>query len=695
MKKNLITFIILSLALSACLWAQKGPKDAFQFGKLNPIQMPAVKQVTLKNGLRLFLIEDRSLPTIDMRGMIYSGSVYESEEKAGLAAITGEVLRSGGTEKLSGDQLDRELETMAASIETGINDESATIAVSMLKENLDRVLALTADILRRPVFAKEKIDLAKITQRTVISRRNDNITTIANREFNKLIYGRQSPFSRQAEYATVDVISREDIVAFYRTYFHPDRMLLAVWGDFNTKQMVRKIETLFGDWPAVSTARPELPVVDYQFASTVNYIQKTDVNQSKIMLGHIGGLMDSPDFPALVIMNRILSFDRMFKTVRTDEGLAYSVGGEYGAGFRTPGVFLAAATTKSGSTVKAITLMLKEIRRISEQEVSDEELNRAKDQYLNSYTFLFESRAQLINRMLTYAYYGYPLDFAQQIFKKFEAVGKADILQAAKKWLKPDQLQVLVVGKQEDFDQPLSTLGAVNTIDISIPVPKAEDGPAASAESLAQGKAIMEKSIQAMGGRDQINAIRTTLSKGELVTQGMAMAVEGLMAYPDRIKFTITTPGGPMVMKLSGGKGMAQSPQGSFPLPEAQVKPMLENVLRDPFYVVQNLEQYQVQYLGEKKFNDLDTLDLLVSGPVSCHYLVDKKSLQVVGCQYQGMTQSGPAAMEDIYSDFRSVDGVFFSFKAVSKADGQVASEMNIKEIKVNVPVSEDDFKVE
>jgi zinc protease len=692
MKKNLITFLILAMALSACLLAQKGPKDQFQFGKLNPIKMPDVKQVTLKNGLKLFLVEDKSLPTIDMRGMVYSGSVYEPAEKAGLAAITGEVLRSGGAGKLNGDQLDRELETMAASVETGINDESAYIQVSMLKENLDRVLALTADILRRPVFAQEKIDLAKVTLRAVISRRNDNIAAITNREFNKLIYGSQSPFSRQAEYASVDAVRREDIVAFYKAYFHPDRMLLAVWGDFDAKLMVSKIEALFGDWPAVSTAKPELPVVNYPFAKTVSYIQKTDVNQSNIMLGHIGGLMNSPDFPALTIMNRILSFDRMFKTVRTDEGLAYSVWGDYGAGFRTPGVFSAGAQTKSGSTVKAITLMLKEIRRISEQEVSDEELNRAKDQFLNSYTFLFQSKAQVINRMLTYAYYGYPLDFAQQLFKKIESVSKADILKAAQKNLKPEQLQILVVGKQEDFDQPLSTLGSVNAIDITIPVPKTDGGPAATAESLAQGKAILEKSVQAMGGSDRINAIKTTISKGDLVTQGMTMAVEGVMAYPDRIKFTINTPGGQVIMKISGGKGMAQTPQGNFPLPETQVKPMLENILRDPIYVWQNLEKYQVQYAGDQPFAGLDTHELIVSGPASCRFFVDKKSFQVVGCQYQAVTPTGPAAMEDTYADFRVVDGIFFSFKTVARSDGQVASEMNIKEIQVNAAVSEADF---
>lgn len=695
MKKNRIVVFILALTLSACLWSQKGPKDQFQFAKLNPLRMPKVEQITLKNGLQLLLVEDKSLPTIDMRGMIYSGQVYEPAEKAGLAIITGEVLRSGGTEKLNGDELDRELETMAASVETGINDESGYIQVSMLKENLDKVLALTADILRRPVFAQEKIDLAKVTLRTIISRRNDNIAAITNREFNKLIYGSQSPFSRQPEYVTVDAISREDIVSFYKSYFHPNRMLLAVWGDFSAKQMVNKIKALFGDWPAVSTLKPELPAVNYQFANTVSYIQKTDVNQSNIMLGHIGGLMDSPDFPALTIMNRILSFDRMFKIVRTNEGLAYSVWGDYGAGFRTPGVFSAGAQTKSESTVKAITLMLSEIKRVSEQEVSDEELNRAKDQFLNSYAFLFESKAKVINRMLTYAYYGYPLDFAQQLFKKIESVSKADILKAAQKNLKPEQLHILVVGKQEDFDKPLSTFGTVKTIDITIPVPKIDQGPAASAESLAQGKTILEKAIQAMGGSDKIKAVKSTAFKGDMVAQGMSMAAEGIIVYPDRIKFTINTPGGQVVMKINGAKGIAQTPQGNFPLPEAQVKPMLDNILRDPIYVWQNLDKYQVQYLGDKKFADLDTVDLLISGPGTFHLFIDKKSFQVVGCQYQGVTQSGPAAMEDTYSDFRAVDGILFSFKTMTKANGQTASEMNIKEIKLNIALSEADFKLE
>ncbi len=180
-------------------------------------------------------------------------------------------------------------------------------------------------------------------------------------------------------------------------------------------------------------------------------------------------MLDNPDYSALSVMNSILSFDRMFKKIRTDEGVAYSVWGSYGASYVNPGTFSCGAQTKSESTVYAIDLMFKELKRITEQEVSDEELAKAKDQYLNSYVFNFDSKSKIVNRMLTYAYYGYPLDFIEKVKKGVEKTTKADVLRVAKKYLQPNKIQILVVGKQEDFDKPLSTLGNVNAIDIAIP----------------------------------------------------------------------------------------------------------------------------------------------------------------------------------------------------------------------------------
>jgi zinc protease len=465
---SLTLFIMFPLGV----FAQKGPKDTFEKQPLHEFKIPEIKRVVLKNGMKFYMIEDHRYPTIDIRGMVFSGTVFDSAEKAGLAAITGTALRSGGTEKMRPDQLDRELEQMGASVEVEIDLDNANISSSMLSENSDRVISIFADILRNPVFDKEMIDLVKKRSRTMISRRNDSTNQIVSREFQKLIFGSDSPFTRQPEYSSIESITRDDINAFYKKYFVPGNMIFAVWGDFNTDDLAKKFDREFGSWSSAKSEQMNFPKVSYDYKKTLNYIEKGDANQSNIMIGHIGGLFIDPDYPALAVMNRILSFDRMFKRIRTDEGLAYSVYGNFGAGYLIPGIFTLGAQTKSETTVRAIDLMIEEMTRMTKEEVSDAELSKAKDQMLNSFIFDFDTRGKIARRMLFYAYYGYPLNFSEQIIKKIENVTKADILNVAKKRLKPEALQILVVGKKQDFDASLSKFGTVKEINISIPEPK-------------------------------------------------------------------------------------------------------------------------------------------------------------------------------------------------------------------------------
>lgn len=466
-----VTIIVMALCAPS-IFAQKSPKDKFEFPPLNPIQMPKIETLELATGLKLFLVEDHDFPTIDIRAIVRIGSIYEPAEKIGLADLTGTVLRSGGTESRPGDEIDRELESMAASIETFIGQSSGGFVASMLKEDVDRVLVLLVDILMNPAFREDKIELAKIQQRSGISRRNDEVGGIARREFGKLIYGPTSPYARHPEYATIDGITRDDIVRFYQRGFYPNNTIMTVWGDFATEKMVEKLRSTLGTWPSGVPDIPAQPEVTYNYEYTVNFIDKPDVNQSNISLGHIGGLMNNPDYPALSVMNNILSWERMFKKIRTDEGLAYSVWGTYGASYQRPGVFSCAAQTKSESTVYTIELMLEEVRRITSEEVNDEELARAKDRYLNTYVFNFDSKAKIVNRMMTYTYNDYPMDFMETIKKGVEKVTKADVLRVAQEYLRPDKVQILVVGNKDAFDKPLSSLGEVNVIDITIPPAK-------------------------------------------------------------------------------------------------------------------------------------------------------------------------------------------------------------------------------
>ncbi len=236
--------------------------------------------------------------------------------------------------------------------------------------------------------------------------------------------------------------------------------------------MAGKIENAFAGWKPGPALRPVAPPVNYKYEFQTNLIRKEDVNQSTVLIGHIGGLLNNPDYFALEVMNSILGggfSSRLFRELRSKQGLAYSVFGAYDANYNFPGVFYAGAMTKSESTVKSVRLLLEQIARMTKEEPTAEELALAKDSYLNSFVFNFEDKGEVLRRLMTYEYYGYPKDFLEKTKENIQKVTAADVLRVARKYLHPDQVKVLVVGRPEDFDAPLSTIGKVNEIDVRIP----------------------------------------------------------------------------------------------------------------------------------------------------------------------------------------------------------------------------------
>jgi len=459
-----IALLMTGVWLAGCQPFQAGSYKDLRYPGLRDIQMPRVEQVTLANGMKLFLVEDHELPLISLSAIVGTGSIYEPADKAGLADITGEVMRTGGTTSKTGDQIDTLLEQIAASVETGIGLTSGSAGASSLKEDFDTALAVLADVLMHPAFRQDKIDLAKMQHRSAISRRNDDPGEIASREYEKLIYGPGSVYAAQTEYATISRITRDDLVAFHKRFYGPNNTRMAVSGDFTTKDMIARIEKAFEGWDKVEPNLTGSPAVDYTYPSTVNLVKKDDINQSNICLGHIGGRMDDPDYFALTVMNRVLGggfTSRMFRNIRSREGLAYSVFGRYSAAYDHPGVFSVGCQTQSGKTVHAIRAMQREVQRITEAEVTEEELAVAKESFLNSFVFNFTSKDSIVRRLMTYDYYGYPADFLQKTKESVERVTQADVLRVARKHLRPGAIQVLVVGRDQDFDEPLSVLGQV------------------------------------------------------------------------------------------------------------------------------------------------------------------------------------------------------------------------------------------
>lgn len=446
-----------------------------KFPKLRDIQIPEPARFVLENGMIVYLMEDHELPVFNVTARIRTGSRWEPAEKVGLAEITGAVMRTGGTVSRTGDSLDDELENIGASVEVSIGQTAGYAGAGSLKEDSDRTLTILADVLMHPAFREDKIELAKIQIKDAIARRNDDVSTIADREFARLIYGADSPYARYPEHTTVDAIRREDLLAFHRRYFAPNNIILGAWGDFRIDEMKAKIEQAFKDWKSRPLDLPPLPSVSKEPRNGVYYVRKDDVTQTNIRIGQMGGQYNDPDFYALTLLGSVLGegfSSRIFKNVRSTLGLAYAAYGSWGADYDHPGIFLIGGETQTKTTARAVKAFLAELQQLTEKEVTNEELQLAKDVALNSFIFNFDTKGKILSRILNYEYYGYPKDFLQRYKQNIEKVTRADILRAARTRLHPDKVTILAVGQDPKlYDQPLSTLGSVKTLDITIPGP--------------------------------------------------------------------------------------------------------------------------------------------------------------------------------------------------------------------------------
>ena len=460
--KRMIIFLtgLFLFLLYTNSFSQKHPSQL----KFNPLtfSVPDMERVVLTNGIVVYMLEDNELPIIEGSAMIRTGSIYEAPGKTGLAKLTGIVMRTGGTESMGGDEIDEALEFIAAKVETGIDDESGSALLSVLKKEFDKALGIFADVLMNPVFSGDKIDLAKRQELEKIRRRNDRPASILDREFGFLMYGKDSPFARVSTAETINGITRDDLIEFHKKYFCPDNIILGFSGDFDSNELIEKLENVFGKWKERHVSFSKVSNVREEPKKSVNYIYK-DINQSNIAIGHLGIKRHNPDYFSVVVLNQILSFQKLFYKVRTDEGLAYSVRSR----FTVPtyrGIFKTVMQTKQESTVRAIELVQQIIEEIRKTAVSGEELKTAKNTYLNSFVFNFEQTERIVKQRMKLEYFDYPADYLNTFRDNVAKVTKKDIRRAAKKYLKPDKFVILVVGNDKGFDKPLSLLGKVREI---------------------------------------------------------------------------------------------------------------------------------------------------------------------------------------------------------------------------------------
>ncbi len=696
---RLFPVLLMCTLLAPVATGQKQKKkewDKIPTPPLKAFEPQQPKRIALPNGMVIFLQEDHELPLVSGWFFVRGGGREVSADRTGLASIYGQAWRTGGTKSKTGDQIDEFLEARGAIIETGADEDSSSVFFSALKENLDEVLPVALDILENPEFREDKIGLAKTQENTAISRRNDSFTTIAAREAFRLAYGPDNPYARQTEYTTVAALTRDDLVNWHKNYVHASNIIVAVLGDFDSAAMEARLRKAFESWPQ----KPAHKAVEVEFKNPkpgVYFIPKDDINQSAIRMVDLGIRRNNPDYFAVVAMNEVLGGGfgtRLLTNIRSKKGLAYTVGGGVGSAWDHPGVQQFQMTTKSGTTAESINALYEEIDGIvGPRPATAEEVEKARETILNSFVFHFDTPQEVLLEQVGYEFYGYPSDFLKRYQEAIRKVTADDVNRVAKKYLNKEKLAVLVVGKAADFDKPLSTFGAVTTVDITIPEPAmagVKAGPAATA-STAEGQALLAKVIEGLGGKakvDAVKAVRLKATMQQKTPQGdMNADVEALMAYPDRVHTVMRLPMGEITMVLAGSEGFMVVMGSPRDLPPSMKAEMIKDAKRELILVAQQAAnpKYVFTAGGTEKVGDVETqvLDINADGPTARWY-VDSKSGRVLRASYQAMAMTGPVERVVDYSDFRTVDGITLPMKNKITTNGQDSGAVEATEVVIN-----------
>jgi len=439
-----------------------------KYSKLNysPPKAATHRRV-LANGVVAFLAEDHDFPLVNVSVLIRTGSYLDPKGKEGLAAMMGSQLRAGGTTTLPAEKFDEEVDFLAATISSGVGDTQGTANLNCLSKDIDRALVLFASMLKDPGFQQDRIDLYKNQALQAMERRNDKTEGIQAREWGRLMRGGDHFSNVPTTKASIDSITRQDLKDFHKKTYHPGAFILAVSGDFKTSEMIVRLERMFQGWPSLTTSVPPVPKPMHTPQPGVYLVNKSDVNQGRVSIGHLGTMRDNPDYYALSIMDDILGgggfTSRIMSRVRSDEGLAYSAGSNYGFGIYYDGVFQASFQSKSPTVAHATAIVLEEIEKIRAQKVTQEELETSINSAVEVFPRYFASAAAIVGTFANDEYTGRKPNFWETYRDRIRAVTADDVLRVAKKYLAPDKIVILAVGNVDDMlkgnpDKPEFTL---------------------------------------------------------------------------------------------------------------------------------------------------------------------------------------------------------------------------------------------
>jgi len=417
----------------------------------------------LTSGVPVYMAPSTEFPLVSITFSFKGGSYLVADDKAGLNSITGALMRSGGTVSMSPADLDEDVAYLAANISTGSGATTSGASLNSLSSNLDEALAIFIDVVRNPRFDEDRKRILIEQRLEDMKQRNDAPGSIMSRDFNRLMYGEGSFQARVSTEDTITSISDQDMRDFHRRVFHPGNLIIGVSGDFEIQEMLSMLERAMQGWEFGERV-PDPPGSANVPEPGVYYVNKDDVPQGMVRLGHRTVDRDHPDSIKISVMNDILGGGgftaRLMNRLRNDEGLTYGVYSSFVRPSWYLGHFLTHFSTSGETVALALRMAKEEIERMRSGMVTEEELTTAQNSFIETFPRTFESKPAMLGVFINDEWTGRDPNYWATYRDKVRAVTRADIQNVADEYLRPDELAILIVGPWEAI-----FTGNVNEVD--------------------------------------------------------------------------------------------------------------------------------------------------------------------------------------------------------------------------------------
>ncbi|EAR13689.1 putative metallopeptidase, M16 family protein [Polaribacter irgensii 23-P] len=682
MKTKILAFIVLFVATIS----SNAQIDRSTIPKAGPdpvIKLGVPVKFNMSNGLKVILVENHKLPRVSANLSIDNTPYFEGEI-AGVSGMMGSLL-GRGTANITKDEFNEKVDFLGANI----SFYSAGGFASSLEKYFPEILSLMADGIKNATFTQEEFDKEVQLSLDGLKSNEKSVTSVARRVENVLTYGRNHPFGEFTSKESVKKITLADVENNYNTYLKPNNAILVVEGDIDIKETKKLVKSLFADWKAGEIPSYTMPEITTIATAEIDFINMDNAVQSEIaIINTVDITLGDADYYAALLANKILGGGgtaRLFMNLREDKGYTY---GSYSSLSQSKyvGTFRASASVRNMVTDSSVVELQKEINKIRYQTVSAEELENAKESYIGSFVMDVQKPRTVANFALNIERYNLPANFYESYIQKIKAVTLEEVQNAAITYFTSDKARIIITGKGIDVLANLEkTDYVINYFDVegnptqkpamTLPIP---EGMTASS--------IVDKYIAAIGGKDKVMAVKTTIMTANATIQGTPLVMTMKAAAPNKTSQEISVMGNSMQKTVFNGSiGYTNARGQKKDMTEAQVNEAKSGnaIFNDLEY--SSGELLRIEPLEGKnaivlKFNDTEVYYDMTSG------------LKVKEVKTEKTPDGQEVKIPTVFSNYKEVDGVKFPYSIGIKS-GPMNLDFVVKEIKVNEGVSDADFE--